>query len=156
MTFFAGAVVFAAWRGGGPERATAVAYVLALAGSAAAGFLRVPGDFRVVPIGLFLADSLLLIALCAIAVRANRWWVIPAAGCQLVAVLVHTGKWLSPQMMPKGYEFLTDIWSWPMVLFLCLGVWAHRRRIADGIIIPDWKPFSPRHGLTTPVAPHTD
>ena len=92
LIFFFVVVALAAWRGGGPERVTAGADVIALAGSAYVGFLHVPGNFRVVPIGLFLVDGLLLIALCAIAVRANRWWPIPATGCQLVAVLVHAGS----------------------------------------------------------------
>ena len=149
LLFFAIVVFFAVWRGGGPERVTAIAYIVALAGSAAAGFLRVPGNFRVVPTGLFLVDTLLLVALCVIAIRANRWWIIPAAGCQLVAVLVHAGKLLNPAMIPNSYEFLVDIWSWPMVALLALGSWAHRRRLADGIIVPDWKPSSARRRLPT-------
>jgi hypothetical protein len=144
MIFFVAVVVFAVLRGGGAERATAGAYTAALAGSAYFGFLRVPGNFRVVPLGLFLVDFLLLVALCAIAVRANRWWIIPAAGCQLVAVLVHTGKLLDPNMVPRSYEFLTDVWSWPMVALLAIGTWAHRRRLKQGIIVPDWKPSSDR------------
>jgi len=142
MVFFVVTVIFAGWRGGGPERGTAGVYVLALTGSAYVGFLQVPGDFQVVPISLFLVDSLLLIALCMIAVRSNRWWPIPAAGCQLVAVLVHIGKLLDPTMIPDGYAFLVTIWSWPMVALLGLGTWAHRRRLADSIIVPDWKPSS--------------
>ena len=129
-------------RGGGPERVTAGAYILALAGSAYVGFLRVPGNFRVVPMGLWLADALLLIALFVIAIRANRWWIIPATGCQLVTVLVHFGKLIDPAMVPNSYELLTDIWSWPMVAFLVLGTSAHRRRLRQGIIVPDWKPSS--------------
>ena len=139
LLFFAIVVIFATWRGGGPERLTAIAYVLALAGTASGGFLEVRGQFRVIPVHMLAADVLLLIALCLIAIRANRWWLIPAAGCQLVAVLVHAGKLLNPAMIPNSYAFLTTIWSWPMVLLLALGTWAHRRRIARGIIVPDWK-----------------
>jgi hypothetical protein len=146
MVFFVLAISFAAWRGGGPERWAAGAYVLALAGSAYVGFLQIPGNFRFVPIGLFLADGLLLIALCLIASRANRWWPIPAAGCQLVAVLVHIGKLLDATMIPEGYAFLVTIWSWPMVALLGLGTWTHRRRLADGIIVQDWKPSSDARG----------
>jgi hypothetical protein len=142
LGFFAIVVTFAMLRGGGPERITAVTYILALAAGASVGFLHVPGNFRVVPMGLFIADAGLLIALCLIAIRGNRWWTIPAGGCQLVAVLVHTGKWLNPAMIPNSYEFLTDIWSWPMVILLGCGAWAHRKRLANGIIVPDWKPSS--------------
>ena len=142
LVFFAVVVAFAMLRGGGPERMTAVTYTAALAATASVGFLRVPGNYRVVPTGLFMTDAALLIALSLIAIRANRWWVIPAAGGQLVTVLVHTGKLLDPAMIPNSYEFLTDFWSWPMVALLAWGTWAHRRRLREGIIVPDWKPSS--------------
>jgi hypothetical protein len=147
LLFFGIVVIYSTLRGGGPERVTAAAYVLALLGSASVGFLTVPGHFRVVSFGLFLVDSVLFIGLAVIAVRANRWWPIPAAGCQLVAVLVHTGKKLDPAMIPDSYIFLTDIWSWPMVVLLGLGTWAHRRRLANGIVVADWKPSFGRRRL---------
>lgn len=101
-----------------------------------------PGGFQSVPVRLFLMDVLLLVALCVIAIRANRWWPIPVAGCQLVAVLVHAGKLLDPSMIPSGYAFLVKISSWPMVALLGYGTWAHRQRLRQGIIVPDWKPSS--------------
>ena len=140
LIFFVTVVTYATWRGGGPERVTAAAYVLALVGSASVGFLTVPGHFREVSYGLFVVDGLLFAGLAVIAIRSNRWWPIPAAGCQLVAVLVHAGKELDPDMIPASYVLLTTIWSWPMVAVLALGTWTHRRRVANGIIVPDWKP----------------
>jgi hypothetical protein len=120
---------------------------LALAASATVGFWYVPGAFRVVPIGLFLVDAAMLLLLCLIAIRANRLWPIPAAAGQLVAVLVHMGKLFNPEMIPDSYAFLVTIWSWPMVALLALGTRAHRRRLAQGIIVPDWKPSSLPRGL---------
>lgn len=156
LLFFAIVVIFALWRGGGPERVTAIVYILALAASASIGIMEMPGGFRVVPTTVLIVDILLLLALCVIAVRANRWWIIPAAGCQLVAVLVHAAKLLHPDIIPNGYAFLVTIWSWPMVAFLALGTWAHRRRLAEGIIVPDWKPFSAPRGLQMRGEPQTD
>jgi len=150
LIFFALVVGFAAWRGGGPERATAAACLIALVGTISGGFLHVVGNFRVVPIHLFLVDVALLLALCIIALRANRWWPVPVAGCQLVAVLVHAAKLIDPGMIPNGYAFLVTIWSWPMVALLALGTWTHRRRTARGIIVPDWKPISARRGSLAP------
>lgn len=153
LLFFAIVVSWAMLRGGGPERITAGAYIIALAATLYGGFLRVPGNFQVVPLGLFVTDAALLMALCLIAIRANRWWVIPAAGCQLVAVLVHTGKLLDPGMIPNSYEFLTDIWSWPMVALLAIGTWAHRRRTSRAIIVLDWKPSYARRRLPIRASP---
>jgi hypothetical protein len=98
---------------------------------------------------LFAVDLLLLIGLCIVAIRANRWWPIPVAGCQLVAVLVHATKLLYPAMIPDSYALLTTIWSWPMVALLAVGTWAHRRRVATGVFVPDWKPISRRRASTS-------
>lgn len=152
LIFFVFVVIYAAWRGGGPERLTTSAFVLALAGTLYVG-TQVPGNFREVPPALLLVDFLLLIVLCAVAVRANRWWPIPVAGCQLVAVLVHAGKLLEPAMIPNSYVFLIDIWSWPMVALLALGTWQHRRRLAEGIIVPDWKPSYTQRRFRTQEPP---
>jgi hypothetical protein len=142
-------VVYALARGGGPARVTAIAYIIASAGSLSLGFLHMPGAFRSVPMRLFAVDLLLLIGLCIVAIRANRWWPIPVAGCQLVAVLVHATKLLDPAMIPDSYALLTTIWSWPMVALLAVGTWAHRRRVATGVFVPDWKPISRRRASTS-------
>ncbi|MBA2466183.1 MAG: hypothetical protein H0V46_01080 [Sphingomonas sp.] len=148
LLFFAFVIAFASWRGGAPERLTAVAYVIALAGSASVGVIEMPGAFRTVPMLILAVDCLLLLALCLLAVRANRWWPIMTAACALVAVLVHAAKLLDTAMIPNGYAFLVTIWSWPMVALLAIGTWAHRRRLAEGRFVPDWKPFSQRSGRT--------
>jgi len=154
VAFIVVVVAYAMIKGGGPERSTALAYILASAGSLSLSFFRMPGEFQIVPMHLLLTDILLLVALCAIAIRANRWWPIPVAGCQLVAVLVHAGKLLYPSMIPDSYALLTTIWSWPMVILLGLGAWAYRRRQAQGIIAPDWKPSSRRHRSPNHSSPH--
>lgn len=142
LLFFAFVIAWATLRGGAPERVTAIAFVLALAATASGGFWSIPGEFRVIPVHLFVVDLVLLAALIVIAVRANRWWPIPVAGMQLVAVLVHAGRLFDPTMVPNGYAFLTTIWSWPMVAILGLGTWTARRRLATGSFVADWKPFS--------------
>lgn len=156
LLFFAVVVTFAIWRGGGPERLTAVIYTIALAGSASVGIMEMPGGFRAVPVAVFAVDILLLVTLSFLAIRANRWWPIPAAGCQLLAVLVHLGKLLQPDMIPAGYAFLMTIWSWPMVALLALGTWAHRRRLTDGILAPDWKTSSARRLSPSRPQPQPD
>ncbi|WP_196233048.1 hypothetical protein [Sphingomonas segetis] len=150
VIFIVVVVGYALARGGGPERATALAYIIASAGSLSLGFLNMPGAFRSVPMRLFAVDTLLLIGLCIVAIRANRRWPIPVAGCQLVAVLVHAGKLLYPAMIPDSYALLTTIWSWPMVALLGIGTWAHRRRLAERAFVPDWKPISGRLRFRSP------
>ena len=125
-------------------------YLVALAGSASLGIMKIPGDFSVVPVQLFVVDALLLLALAILAVRANRIWLIPAAGCQLVAVLVHATRLIDLGMIPNSYAFLTTIWSWPMVLLLAYGTWQYRRRAATVSAIPDWKGSSAPRRLAMP------
>ena len=156
VIFLLAVLMYALARGGGPERVVAVAYIVASAGSLSLSFFEMPGRFQSVPVHIFLTDILLLIALSYLAVRANRWWIIPAAGCQLVATLVHAGKLLSPEMIPASYAILMTVWSWPMVALLGLGTWAHRRRMADGIIVPDWKPSFARRRSPILREPQTD
>ena len=156
LLLFAVVVIYAGMLGGRPERWTAFAYLLALAGSASVGLMTIAGDFSVVPARLFVVDVLLLLGLALLAIRANRLWLIPAAGCQLVAVLVHAAKLIDPAMIPNGYAFLTTIWSWPMVLLLASGTWLYHRRKVTGAAIPDWKAsFTPRRsrmpGVQRPV-----
>jgi hypothetical protein len=156
LVLFILVIAASTWRGGGPEKVTAGAFTLGLVGSATVGFLKIPGNIRVVPMGLFLVDTLLFVALCLIAIRANRWWVIPVAGCQLVAVLVHTVKLLDPAMIPNGYAFLVKISSWPMVALLAYGTWNYRRRLRQGIFVPDWKPSSMQQPFPTRPALRSD
>jgi hypothetical protein len=144
IIFIVAIVSYALARGAAPERATASAFILAAVGSLSVGFLHMPGQFQSVPLRLFIVDGLLLVGMTVIAIRANRWWPIPVAGCQLIAVLVHAGKLLDPAMIPNGYAFLVKISSWPMVALLGYGTWAHRTRLRRGIIIPGWKPSSRR------------
>ena len=149
VIFIVAVVAYAFARGGGPERSTAIGFILASAGSLSVGFWHMPGEFQAVPVRLFFVDALLLLGLCLIAIRANRWWPIPVAGCQLVAVLVHAGKLLDPVMIPNGYAFLVKISSWPMVALLAYGTWTHRSRLRRGIIVPDWKPSLRRQPYRT-------
>ena len=156
VVFLIASLAYALVRGRGPERAVAVAYILASAGSLSLSLFAMPGNFRVVPWHLFLVDVLLLGVLVALAIRANRLWLIPAAGCQLVAVMVHITRLIDPAMIPNGYAFLTTIWSWPMVLLLASGTWLYHRRKVTGVAIPDWKAFfTPRRsrmpGVRRPI-----
>ena len=84
-------------------------------------------------------DIVWCVIFAVIAIRANRVWLIPFAACQAVEVLAHVAKLVDPTMLPKGYAFLTVIWSWPMLILLVWGTAAHQRRVASGILLPPWK-----------------
>ena len=132
-------VGYAFWRGDGPERVTAAAFLAGVAASATLGLFKMPGGFASVPVRLLIIDIVWAGIFILIAIRANRAWLIPFAACQIVAVLGHIAKLIDPRMIPKGYAFLTVIWSWPMLILLALGTMAHQRRVANGILLPAWK-----------------
>jgi len=131
---------YALWRGGGPERVTAAVFVAGVLASVTVGLFRIPGDFATVPIRLLTIDVLGAILFAWIAIRANRLWTIPFAACQLLTALAHFARLADPGIIPKGYMFLTVIWSWPMVLLLAWGTYLYRERKRIGRPLPDWKP----------------
>jgi hypothetical protein len=132
-------VGYAFWRGDGPERVTAAAFLAGVAASATLGLFKIPGGFASVPVRLLAIDLSWSIIFTVIAIRANRVWLIPFAGCQIVVVLGHIAKLIDSAMIPKGYALLTVIWSWPMLMLLVWGTAAHQRRVANGILLPSWK-----------------
>lgn len=142
-------IAFALIYGRQPERLTALFFTIALAGSATLGIQHMPGNFATLPIKLVAIDAALMLCLVALAIRANRVWIIGVAACQILAVLSHVAKAMSPLMMRNGYAFLITIWSWPMTLLLLGGTIACVMRQRHRRIIPDWKAFSEQQGLWT-------
>jgi hypothetical protein len=130
---------YAILRGGGPERLAAATLLVGVGASATVGTIRMEGGFLAVPIRLLMIDLFVLAAFIVIAVRANRIWTIPFAACQLLTVMAHLMRLVSPKIIPLSYAFLTVIWSWPMIAVLAYGTWAHMRRRLNGNIIPDWR-----------------
>jgi len=144
VLFFIGlltcALSWAAWKGGAPERWATILYAAAIIASELVSQGAPPGqNFTVLAGPLLIVDLTLAIALSVLTIKANRLWLIPATGCQWLAVAGHLTRWLAPRVIPTSYAFLTMIWSWPMIVLLLIGTIAHQRRATRGEQVPGWR-----------------
>lgn len=130
------ACLYALAAGGGPERSAAGVFVLA----AAASYLAPYRHFRELEIALFAIDLVTLIALGAIALRANRFWPLYVSALQLLTLAIHGAKAYQPALVHWMYGGASGKIAYPMILLLAIGVYRHRRRIADHGGDPDWSP----------------
>jgi hypothetical protein len=119
--------------------AQAAAYLITLS----TGYLRVAGGFTSIVEGWLIADTLLLVALIWLALRANRVWTIVLAGLHLAAVFVHLAKAAYPQLPPFGYALFLQLWAYPMLLTTAIGIRCHQVRLRRFGTYPDWKPTLP-------------
>ena len=126
--------------------AQAVALILTLS----TRFIHVSGDFASLRMGWAITDGLLLVALTAIALRADRLWPIVLAGLQLSASFVHLTKTIFPDLPAPGYAVFLQMWAWPMLAVTAWGTHRHQQRVRCFGSEPDWKVRRPLHCLGRP------
>lgn len=126
--FLIGTCCYAFMRGGAPERIVAALFPAAAAISVVWG--RRIADLFVTPAyGLLAVDAALLLALTAVALKANRNWTMTAAAMQLIMVSVHLARILNPDTIRPVYTVMLALWSWPMVMLLASGTYQHQQRV---------------------------
>lgn len=135
--------------GGTPERIGAALYAAACLFSLAV-VSAVPYRFRSVELGIFIVDVLLFIAFVLLALRANRYWPIWVSGLLGLGVLGHLAMMLRPQVIAWAYAAILSIWSYPILLLVCVGTAAHRVRLKRNGADHSWTPSSGRSGRTVP------
>lgn len=123
-----GAYVFI--RGGVPERIGIAILVMGSILSTASATANYALRFRQMEAGIFLVDVVGLIALVALALRANRFWPLWVAGFHLVGVATHAAMAASPDVVPRAYAMAQAFWGYPMLAAMVAGTWRHRRRLA--------------------------
>lgn len=129
--------VYAVLRGGVPERLAGILLLLA-AGLTRMFFLASGAPYLSVEIGILLVDVVLLAALVALALRADRFWPIWLAALQALGTGAHLVKAIEPSVVSMAYAILVGFWSYPMIFILAAGTLRHRRRLAaDGSDL-DW------------------
>jgi hypothetical protein len=126
--FLIGTCCYAFVRGGAPERIVAALFPAAAAISVLWG-RQISDVFAKPAYGLLAVDLALLLALTAVALKANRNWTMTVAAMQLIMVSVHLIRILNPDTIRPVYTVMLALWSWPMVLLLALGTFQHRRRL---------------------------
>jgi hypothetical protein len=135
--FFLACSAYALWHGGGPERAVAIAFLIAFAATTAVN-LPMARRFYTVSTGVFLVDLILFAALVAIALKADRYWPLLVASLQAVTVAAHLAKLADPDLIRRAYSMMIAMWSYPQLLLLVLGAARHRERSKRNGIDPSW------------------
>ena len=137
--------------GGAPERIGAALYgVACLLSFVAEAAIRY--TFRSVEIGILAIDTLLFVFFVLLALRANRFWPLWVSGLLGLGVLGHLAMMLRPQVIAWAYAVILSIWSYPILLLVCVGTAAHRVRLKRNGADPSWTPSSGRSG---PIMPPT-
>jgi hypothetical protein len=103
--------------------------------------------------GVFAVDVAVLLALLALALRAERFWPLWALALHLIETAGHTVKLVDPLVIPRAYAFVLALWSYPMLLLLVAGTWNHQRRLAKFGVDKSWSSFSDRSGMRPPTGP---
>lgn len=106
------------WRGGGVDRLASAMIVAAVIAEPLVGGI----EFNSWRIGIALVNLTLLLGLGALALRADRWWLILLTGFQLVSVLTHLIPFMAPHyLMWTGATLRLVNWCLISVI-LVLGV----------------------------------
>jgi len=139
--------LYAAIRGGAPERITALllltAFILSL-------LLRSPhGSYTHVEVGIFLVDVGLFAALYLLSILSTRFWPIWMSGMQGVEVLAHCAI-LAPPVTPFAYAVMIDFWGYPMSVLLIVATRRHRLRLGRRGTDDPWVFSSARSGRPIP------
>jgi hypothetical protein len=87
--------------------------------------------------GAFVADTLLLGLLIAIALRSQRYWPLAAAAFQLLCVCTHLARIADPAVHAWAYATGQVIWSQMVFWALGIGVWNTWRHGAHPAAIDD-------------------
>lgn len=123
-----GSCAYALLRGGAPERVVGGS-LLAAYGATLLAYSELPNRFEQVEIAVLLVDGVLLCALAAVALRADRAWPLFVAGLQLTTIGAHLIKFFDANMIPVTYAVMIAMWSYPMLIALAAGTWRHQRRL---------------------------
>ena len=122
---------YALWRGRKYEQLSALIFISASVASVAARS-ALQENYSAVARSDLVIDSLVLVALVAVALRSDRFWPLWVAGLQLTISMSHVLKAIQPDLLPLAYAAAERFWSYPTLIILFIGAWRqHQRRIYE-------------------------
>jgi hypothetical protein len=135
-------IVYAAVRGGAPER---VGAAIIFIGNILTILVVSPWQtqFDSVEVGVAVVDGLMLIAFVVLMMKANRVWPIWMTSVHGLGFLSHIPILLGPLVLPQAYVILQGMWGWPMMALLIGGTRAHRLRIRRNGTDISWRSSLP-------------
>ena len=120
--------LFAAWRGGPPEKMGALIIAALLFTDIVYHWRFGPSGFMEVDPFHLVMDAAELAAIWALALQANRIWPLWAAAAQLICVAGHVAALIEPGGMTGAYWTMTQVPFFIQVTALLLGTAFHARR----------------------------
>jgi hypothetical protein len=148
------ALVYAVWKGGGPERAMvgiAVTIVIWDRLLVASGLV----SYHALDIGYLAQDIFGALATLALAMVAYRFWTIPAAILHALPLLAHLSRAVDLSISPVVYLTMQVASSWLLPPLLMLATWHHQRRVkrhgSDPSWHISWKSLPPDTGQRSPT-----
>lgn len=135
-------LVYAAVRGGAPER---VGAAIIFVGNILTILVASPWHthFERVEVGMALVDGLVLAAFVPLMMKANRVWPIWVTSVQGLGFLSHIPILLGPLVLPQAYVILQGAGGWPIMALLIVGTRAHRLRIRRNGTDISWRSSLP-------------
>lgn len=149
LAFLLAALGFAAWRGGGPERAMA-AIALGLVGADAILHRYIPVEFATLDVGHLAIDLFGVSATSALALCAHRFWPMIAAVLHVLPLMAHISRMLDMTLHPAAYLTMQVAASWLVPPLLILATWRHQRRLRRRGSDPSWHAWWRASNPTTP------
>jgi len=137
LAFLLVALGYAAWRGGGPERAMA-AIALTMVGADKMLHAFVPVEFASLDTGHLAIDLFGATATTLLALFAHRFWPMCVAVLHILPLLAHTSRFLDVEIHPAAYLTMQVATSWLVPPILILATLRHQRRLARGDSEPSW------------------
>lgn len=126
LVFILLATGFVVWRGGRPERISAIAMLAAWLGCP---YLVQTSDWFDPQWLLFAVDILLFGMLLWFALRTDRYWPMWAAAFQGLGVIMHVTMLADPRIVPRAYMSAAGMWSYLVVLAVVAGAALEIRKI---------------------------
>src|SRR5687767_14761182 len=111
---------YALWRGRKYEQLSALVFIAASVASVVARS-SVNERYLAVARSDLVIDSLVLVAMVAIALRSDRFWPLWVAGLQLTISMSHALKAIQPDLVPLAYAAAERFWSYPTLIILFIG-----------------------------------
>lgn len=97
-------------------------------------------------VAMLVVDLALLGGLTGFGLVAGRGWILCAAALQLISATAHLVRLTTPGMWRLGYQVMEEASSYPTLLLLAWGLWAHRRKTRT---MPPSTTSSPDRGAWT-------
>lgn len=142
------ALGYAAWRGGGPERAmVGIALIIILMDRLY--FAHGAVVYHSLDVGYLVIDLFGASATIILAYAAHRFWPMVAAVLHTLPLLAHLSRAVDVTMHPIAYLTMQVAASWLLPPLLILATWQHQRRLRRDGSDPSWLPLLRR---STPTA----